>query len=74
MKKQIERAVVLATTLAVSSIAAAQTTGGPDLSALTSSVDMGTTITAILAIAATLAGLFVAIRGAKTVLGMIRGR
>jgi hypothetical protein len=35
---------------------------------------MGTTITAILAIAATLAGLFVAMRGARTVLSMIKGR
>jgi protein-S-isoprenylcysteine O-methyltransferase Ste14 len=46
---------------------------GPDLSSLTSSVDMGTTVTAVLAVSAALALLFVATRGAKTVLGMIRG-
>ena len=47
---------------------------GPDMTALTSAVDFGTTTTAILAIAALLAGVYVAIRAAKTVLGMIRGR
>ena len=47
---------------------------GPDLTPLTATVDMGTTITAVLAIAAVLAGLLVAIRGAKTVLRMIGGR
>jgi hypothetical protein len=59
-------------TALVSSIAPAFAVG-PDLSSLTSSVDMGTTVTAVLAVAAALALLFVAIRGAKTVLGMIRG-
>jgi hypothetical protein len=47
---------------------------GPDLTSLTSAVDFGTTTTAILAIAALLAAVFVAIRAAKTVLGMIKGR
>lgn len=73
MKKQFQRAVVVGSALAVSGIASAQA-AGPDLTSLTSSVDMGTTITAILAIAATLAGLFVAMRGARTVLSMIKGR
>lgn len=73
MKKQFQRSLVLVAAMAASAVASAAT-GGPDLAALTSSVDMGTTVTAILAVAATLAGLFVAIRGAKTVLGMIKGR
>lgn len=71
--KRIGKAVVFAGSLVTVAAANAQA-AGPDLSSLTSSVDMGTTVTAILAVAATLAGLFVAIRGAKTVLGMIKGR
>jgi hypothetical protein len=60
-------------------IAAATGTGfamaaGPDLTPLTSNIDFGTTITAVLAIASLLAAVFVAIRAAKTVLGMIKGR
>lgn len=47
---------------------------GVDYSTLTSAFDLGTTQTAVMAIAAVLAGLYVAIRGAKTVLSMIRGR
>ncbi len=46
---------------------------GPDLTPLTSTVDFGTVITALLAIAGLLASVYVAIRGAKVVLGMIRG-
>lgn len=47
---------------------------GPDLTALTGAVDFGTVVAAVLAIAGLLATLYVAIKGAKTVLGMIRGR
>lgn len=47
---------------------------GPDLTPLTSQVDFGTVITAVLAIAGLLAGVYVAIKGAQTVLSMIRGR
>lgn len=45
----------------------------PDLSSLTNMVDFSTVITAVLAIAALLAGVYVSIKGAKTVLSMIRG-
>lgn len=45
---------------------------GPDLTSLTSSISMGTVITAVLAVAATMVGLYLAIKGAKTVLAMIR--
>lgn len=72
--KRIGKALVFGGSMVTLAAANAQAVGGPDLSSLTSSVDMGTTVTAILAVAATLAGLFVAIRGAKTVLGMIKGR
>lgn len=46
---------------------------GPDLTPLTNAVSFGTVITAVLAIAGLLAAVFVAIRGAKTVLSMIKG-
>lgn len=46
---------------------------GPDLTPLTSVVNFDTVITALLAIAGLLAAVYVAIRGAKTVLGMIKG-
>jgi 2-methylaconitate cis-trans-isomerase PrpF len=45
-----------------------------DLTALTTAFDMSTTISAIMAVAAILAGVFVAIRATKTILGMIKGR
>lgn len=45
----------------------------PDFSSLTTAVDLSTVITAIMAIAAVLAGVYVAIKGAKVVIGMIRG-
>ncbi|MBP4045190.1 hypothetical protein [Chromobacterium violaceum] len=46
---------------------------GPDLTPLTSVVDFGTVITAVMAIAGLLAGVYVAIKGAKIVIGMVRG-
>ncbi|MDK6078651.1 hypothetical protein [Massilia varians] len=72
--KRIGKTLMFAGSMVAVSAANAQTAGGPDLTSLTSSVDMGTTIAAVLAVAATLAGLFVAMRGAKTVLGFLKGR
>jgi Inovirus Coat protein B len=46
---------------------------GPDLTPLTDAINFGTVIAAVLAIAGLLAAVFVAIRGAKTVLSMIKG-
>lgn len=57
---------------AMGSTAFAETTG-PDLTALTSSVSSDSTVTAILAIAGVVAVIYMAIRGAKIVLSMIRG-
>lgn len=62
-------AVIAAVTASGVSMAA-----GPDLTSLTSSIDFGSTTLAVLAVAALLAGVFVAIRGAKTVLGMVKGK
>ncbi|MEN7430300.1 hypothetical protein VA599_06040 [Chromobacterium sp. TRC.1.1.SA] len=52
----------------------AKAAGGPDLTALSGQVDFTTTIAAVLAISGLLAGLYIAIKASKTVLGMIRGR
>ena len=65
-----KRLAVLAAAAAGSTMALAV---GPDLTPLTSAIDFGTVITAVLAIAGLMAAVFVAIRGAKTVLGMIKG-
>ena len=69
MFKKIAAAVV-----AFVATATAFAAGGPDLTPLTSVVDFGTVITAVLSIAGLLAGVYVAIKGASTVLSMIRGR
>jgi hypothetical protein len=76
LKKEIEMKKALFARLSV--LTAAATSGvafaaGPDLSSLTSSVDVGTTVLAVLGVAGSLALLFMAIRGSKTVLSMIRG-
>lgn len=71
MKLVKKIAVSLLAALPVLSFAAAS--AGPDLSTLTGAVDLSTVGTAILAIAGTLALVYVAMRGAKLVLGMIRG-
>lgn len=73
MGKKIVPALVLA---ASSGLAMAQTTApggtGPDLSSLTGSISMSTVITGVLAVAATMVGLYLAMKGAKIILGMIR--
>lgn len=46
---------------------------GPDMTGLTAAVDFGTVVTAVLAIAGMLAVVYVAMRGAKTGLSMLRG-
>lgn len=48
--------------------------GGTDLSSLTSAVNFASVSTAVIAIAGTLAAVFVTMRGASLVLSMIRGR
>ena len=46
---------------------------GVDVSALTTSVDMSTVITAILAVAGTMVGVYVAWKAAKMVIAAVRG-
>jgi hypothetical protein len=69
MKLFTKSAIVLSSVLG----AVAANAAAPDFSTLTSSVDFATVVTAVLAIAGLIAAVFVAVRGAKMVLGMIRG-
>lgn len=66
------RAVVAVGGIAAAPFALAQTTP-PDFSTLTSSIDFSTVITGVMAVAAVMVGVYVAIKGAKIVLQMVRG-
>lgn len=74
-KSAVVGTAVLAGTVfgAVAQAAGTTTATAPDFTPLTSMVDFSTVVTAVLAIATLLAGVYVAIRGAKTILSMIRG-
>lgn len=52
--------------------AAKAAAAGPDLTPLTSNIDFGTVITAVLAIAGLLSAVYLAIKGAKIVLSMVK--
>ncbi|MFC0349377.1 hypothetical protein [Undibacterium danionis] len=71
MNKHIKRGLALVGAIVVSGSALAD--GGPDLTPLTSAVNFGTTTSAVLAIAGLLASVYIAIKGAKVVLRMIKG-
>lgn len=60
--------------VAAASLANLSYAAGPDFTSLTSSVDFASTTTAVLAVAGLSAAVFMAIKGAKIVLGMIKGR
>lgn len=71
MNKNIQRGLIFVGSLAGATGAMA---AGPDLTALTSAVDFGTVITAVLSIAGMLAVVYVAVKGASIGLGMLKGR
>lgn len=78
MKSMKNKAVYLAagTTamLASATVFAQETTPAPtDLSSLTNAVDFSTVITAVLAVGASLMGLYVAWKGAQFVIRAVRG-
>jgi hypothetical protein len=75
-KNVLVRGAAVATVAASPMLARAQSTGtssGPDFSSLTSSIDLATVITAVMAVAAAMVGVYIAIKGAKIVLRMVRG-
>ncbi|MDH6146085.1 MULTISPECIES: major capsid protein [Paraburkholderia] len=71
VKGSVVRKAVVAAGLVAPVAAFAQTTG-VDYTSLTSQVDFTSTVTAILAVAGSLVLLYVAIKGARIVLRMIR--
>ncbi|MDC7717311.1 hypothetical protein PQU95_08825 [Vogesella sp. DC21W] len=79
MRKQFftkaKLAIVVAAAAVFAPVAQAAGSGStaPDLSSLTNAVDFSTTITAILAIAGLLAGVYISIKGIKFVLGLLKG-
>jgi hypothetical protein len=46
---------------------------GPDLTTLTTAVDFGTVTTAVLAVAASIVGVYLAWKGAKIVISAVKG-
>ncbi|ASU40249.1 hypothetical protein hmeg3_19440 [Herbaspirillum sp. meg3] len=72
MNKFVKRSVAaVVTTVAAGSAMAAG--GGPDMTGLTSAVDFGTVTTAVLSIAGMLAVVYIAVKGAKIALAMLKG-
>lgn len=69
MNKHIQRGLALVGALSTGAAMAA----GPDLTPLTSQVDFGTVTTAVLSIAGLLAVVYVAVKGAKIGLAMLKG-
>lgn len=72
MTKQIIAGLVAVGAVVVSTSAAAA--GGVDTSAITGAFSATDIVTGVMAIAGTLAVVYVSIKAAKTVLGMLRGR
>ncbi|MEJ7805143.1 MAG: hypothetical protein WKG03_04395 [Telluria sp.] len=70
MNKNIQRGLLAVGALVSASGAMA---AGPDMTGLTTAVDFGTVTTAIMAIAGLLAVVYVAVKGARIGLAMLRG-
>ena len=70
MKKQVAIAAAAGTALAVSAQSHA---AGWDYSTLTDGVDFASIATGVLAVAAMLAAVYAGIKGARVVLGFLRG-
>ncbi|WP_175666008.1 major capsid protein [Burkholderia ambifaria] len=78
MKEKLKQLKSIATHSAVvvgvaSAIEAHAATTAPDFSTLTSGIDFSTVTTGILAVAATVITVYIAIKGSKILIGMVRG-
>ena len=71
--KAVKKAVFVVTTLAIATLALPALAVAPDYTTLTSSVDFGSVITGILALAAVIMGVYVVVKGVKFLFGMLRG-
>ncbi|WP_397470157.1 hypothetical protein [Pseudomonas sp. DD1] len=65
--------VAVSAALSAPAVFAADGTGGWDYTGLTSSIDFSTISVGVLAVAGILAGVYAGIKGAKIVLGFLRG-
>ncbi|WP_368648910.1 hypothetical protein ABRY95_04750 [Castellaniella ginsengisoli] len=72
LKSAGSRALVAIGGVAAAPFAMAQATP-PDFSTLTASIDFSTVIAGVMSVAAVMVGVYVAIKGAKIVLQMVRG-
>jgi hypothetical protein len=77
-KNAVARGAAVATAAALPVLAHAQSSGsttptGPDFTQLTSGISFSTVVTAVMAVALALVGVYVAVKGAKIVLQMVRG-
>jgi hypothetical protein len=75
-KQAAKNAVVRGTAVvavAASPVLAHAQASGVDFTSLTSGINFGTVVTAVMAVALALVGVYVAVKGAKIVLGMVRG-
>ncbi|TAL98237.1 MAG: hypothetical protein EPN73_03275 [Paraburkholderia sp.] len=78
MKAKLQRLMKFTACLAAPAACAIATeahaaTTAPDFSTLTSGIDFSTVTTGVLAVAATLITVYVGIKGAKILIGMVRG-
>lgn len=75
MKEKLQQLKKIGSRSVVMGVAAAAVqahAAGTDFSTLTSGIDFSTVTTGILAVAATLISVYVAIKGAKILIGMVR--
>ncbi|EHG3460617.1 hypothetical protein K1940_004757 [Salmonella enterica subsp. enterica serovar Larochelle] len=72
MYKSISSRVIILSAFILSAVSVPAMAAGPDFTLLTDAVDFSTVQTAILAIAALVAGVYVLISGVKKVLGAIK--
>lgn len=70
MNKNIQRGLIAVGALVSATGAMA---AGPDMTGLTAAVDFGTVTTAVLSVAGMLAVVYVAVKGAKIGLAMLKG-
>ncbi|MFM0318159.1 hypothetical protein PQR36_25010 [Paraburkholderia nemoris] len=78
MKQKLQQLKKIAASSALIAVGAAGSeahaaTTAPDFSTLTSGIDFSTVTTGVLAVAATLITVYVGIKGAKILIGMVRG-
>jgi len=72
LKSKLVRGTAAVSGVLLAPVAFAQATP-PDFSTLTSAIDFSTVITGVMAVAGVMVGVYVAIKGAKIVLQMVRG-